>query len=429
MVAVSCISHNRNRIRTVSAGSEHPVSFLYFIVVWAFLFFAGCAAGPLRDARNAFYSNRPLDAVSALSDAKPFSRQDSLLVSMEKGLILHHLGRYEESVREFLKASKQMALQDIIRVGEQTLSLVTTDWVTEYKGEYSEQLWVHTYLMMNFLILRKHDSALVEAKKALKVLEKHPKPLSGDYFTRSLIALCYENVGEINDAYIEYRKLAKLMRDPSPVASPLYRLGMRLGFSDEVRQYKKFIPKSTLSLLADRSSAELILFVGLGTGPVKVSDNIVAPPSIRLSFPSYSERSTGSAEVTVLDSSRRLPASVVTTDMNAVARSSLKDRARKIIAKETARAAIKEAMARAVERKNDEIVGILLRAALFLMEEADTRCWQTLPASLKLLRVPVSRACNIKVVIRSPGGVDEITLPDLKVYPGQRVYRSLRVNY
>ncbi|HHC24971.1 MAG TPA: hypothetical protein ENK58_06095, partial [Desulfobacterales bacterium] len=223
---MSCISHNRNRIRTVSAGSEHPVSFLYFIVVWAFLFFAGCAAGPLRDARNAFYSNRPLDAVSALSDAKPFSRQDSLLVSMEKGLILHHLGRYEESVREFLKASKQMALQDIIRVGEQTLSLVTTDWVTEYKGEYSEQLWVHTYLMMNFLILRKHDSALVEAKKALKVLEKHPKPLSGDYFTRSLIALCYENVGDINDAYIEYRKLAKLMRDPSPVVSPLYRLGM-----------------------------------------------------------------------------------------------------------------------------------------------------------------------------------------------------------
>jgi hypothetical protein len=81
------------------------------------------------------------------------------------------------------------------------------DMAATYKGEYCERLWIHTFLMMNFLLQYKYDSALVEAKQALEVFDKYPGSLEGDYFTRALIALCYENMNLWDDVRIEYEKI------------------------------------------------------------------------------------------------------------------------------------------------------------------------------------------------------------------------------
>ncbi|QTA92149.1 tetratricopeptide repeat-containing [Desulfonema magnum] len=412
--------------------SKDLIAWVCIAALWgSVVFFAGCTAAPLMNARKEFYSNDPLKAADSLSELRDFPSNDKLLLFMEKGLIQHHLGRYEESINEFFKASKLIEEQETISLSRQSLSLVTTDWITQYKGEYSERLWVHTYLMMNFLLLHKYESALVEAKKALKVLEKHPESLADDYFTRALIALCYENLGQTNDAYIEYKKLAGLMHSPYPVAGELYRLGSQLGFTKEAEHYKKVIPKSQFALLKKKPAGELILFVGVGTGPVKVSDDIIAPASIRFSFPRYESRGFSDAQIIVSDSGQRLPAVSVTTSIDKVASASLQARASKIVVKETARAAIKEAMAQAVEHKNESVIGVLLRAALFLMEEADTRCWETLPASLKLIRLRILRPGkhHFKVtVVRGRGIVEEITLPEISVSSGRKIYHSIRVN-
>ncbi|MCP4353650.1 MAG: hypothetical protein GY795_50020 [Desulfobacterales bacterium] len=403
------------------------------LLLMCLIFFAGCSNAHLRDARKAFYNNQPQKAAETLSQAKSFSKRDKLLLFMEKGLILHHMGEYGESIKELRQASALMERQGVISVSRQTVSLVTTDWITEYKGEYAERLWVHTYLMMNYLIIRKHESALVEAKQALKILDSHPEPLSNDYFTRALIALCFDNLHEINDAYIEYKKLAKLMPDKSQAASDIYRLGLQLGFADEAEQYKKYLPKHKLSMLNKGPSAELVLFAGTGSGPVKIPDNVVVPPSIRFSLPRYQERDTGYTKITVRDSvTGYLPvAADITTNINRVAKASLEDRAAKLIAKETARVAAKEAITQAVTRKNNsEVLEVLIRAAFFLLEEPDTRCWETLPASLKLLRVPLrpGRKYNLRVAAFSGGVVNEVTLPEIMLNPGQRVYHSLRIN-
>jgi hypothetical protein len=61
------------------------------------------------------------------------------------------------------------------------------DLTATYKGEYSERLWVHTYLMINFLLQNRPDSALVEAKQALEIFDEYPDPLEGDLFTRALL--------------------------------------------------------------------------------------------------------------------------------------------------------------------------------------------------------------------------------------------------
>jgi hypothetical protein len=68
---------------------------------------------------------------------------------------------------------------------------------------------------------------------------------------------------------------------------------------------------------------------------------------------------------------------------------------------------------------------------LFIMEEPDTRCWQTLPASLKLLRLPLKPGKhNIRVVIlgKRKEIVEEIRLPEFSVSSGQRIYSSIRAS-
>jgi len=400
------------------------------------IFLAGCAAGPLRDARKAFYSNRPLDAVNALSQvsetkhfSKHFSNRDKLLLLMEKGLILNHIGNYQESADALLEASKLIEQQEVISVTEQTASLVTTEWLTSYKGEYSERLWVHTYLMMNFLVLGKYESAQVEARKSLKLFEKYPKSLSGDYFSRALIALCFENMGNLNDAHIEYKKLAKLMSSPRAVAPELWQTARGLGFSDDAEKYRRFIPGKTLSLYENNQRpAELILFAGLGNIATKVPGNIMLPPSIRFSFPVYEKSFAQDRNITVSDSVLPLPLRSVSTNLSGVVKSSLKDRAAKIIIKETARATAKEAISQAVERKNKDIAGVLVRMAFFLLEEPDTRCWQTLPGILKLIRVPLRPGKHGKIIIRGGRTGGDIVLPEMNVSPGQRIFHSIRLN-
>ncbi len=222
-----------------------------FFILFIFIYSIGCTAPQLRDARREFYSNQPVKAAAALSGTKQFSDRDKLLLFMEKGLILHHIGKYKESIQELLNASNLIKQQDVISITQQATSLVTTEWITEYKGEYSERLMVHTYLMMNFLLLYKYEDALVEAKQALKILDTYPKALAGAYFTRALTALCYENLREINDAYIEYKKLAAQLSNPAIVASELYRLGSYLGFKDEAEYYRKFISSENSALSGD----------------------------------------------------------------------------------------------------------------------------------------------------------------------------------
>lgn len=399
---------------------------LTVLLLGGLLLLGGCTAAPIRDARSAFYNQAPASAVEALSEAGEVEGRDRLLWLMEKGAILHHAGRYEASADALLAASRLMDRQDILNVGQQTASLATNDWATEYKGEYSERLWVHTYLMMNFLMRHRYDSALVEAKKALKVFRDYPEPLERAYFTRALTALCYENLRLYNDAYIEYKKLAEALPDPAAAAPDLYRLARTLGFNDEAERYRAMIP--TPDLMPSPAAAEVVVFAATGKGPVKVSGDIVVPPSIRFSFPRYLRRSSAEAVVALAGAGGPLTGTLITTDVASVAEAALSARATKLAFKETARAALKESAARAIERNNDELVSVLARAILFIMEEPDTRAWETLPGGLTLARFRVAPGVHRDLTIRVSGGsgTASLSIPELTVRAGQRVYYAIR---
>jgi len=383
---------------------------------------SGCVSGKIIQAREEFYNGHIAQASEAVSDPEGISDRNLLLYYLEKGLILHHAGAYQESSDAFLSASGLIKEQEVISATRQTGSLVTTEWLTEFKGEYAERLLVHTYLMMNFLITGNHESALVEAKQALEIYETYPDACNGDFFTRALIAHCYEALGDINDAYIEYKKLAELMGDPVPVADKLCEIASVLGFDDEVALYCPYLSEAGSTSADNTKEAELILFVSQGKSPVKVPENIVVPPSIRFSFSTYKNRSRSFYPPEVRINSDSNPVNMITTDVAGVLKSSLNERLAAIIVKETARVAAKEAIAHNLD---DPLVEALVRIAFLVMEEPDTRSWETLPGYLTMIRVPIASGSQQVTIVNSSENTSRPALALEFESTGKRYYYSV----
>lgn len=368
--------------------------YLYFsFAIIAILLTTGCSSVPLERARTEFYSGNLNEAEYILEGCEGVKDKDLLLCYTEKGLILHYMEVYEESTQVLLKASQLIESQDIVSVSEQSSAVVVSDNVTTYKGEYSERLWVHTYLMMNYLLQYMYEDALVEAKQALEVYDKYPESLAGDHFTRALIALCYENMNMPDDARIEYEILAEEM-------------GMEEFKPDPI----------------DAGKGELILFIAQGRAPTKVSSDVVLPPTIRISVPVY-EGGSSPMPVSIWSDNDSLKPKEISTDLGDVARRSLDDRSAQYLTRQALRAGTKEAIAQ--EIGNDTIVGeVFARAILFLLEEADTRSWETLPGGLTLVRIPLDAGIHDLEV--SAGGSETIQLNGIDIPEGGKVYRSIR---
>ena len=409
--------------RTFQAGSAFlSRSGLHiFALLFLLLCLNGCA-GRLTKATELFYADQPDAALAKLDQWDWLSRRNRLLFLMERGVVLHQLQRYRESAEQLLAAAKMIKEFDRLSVSGQVGSLVTNEWLLSYKGEYSERLWVHSYLMMDFLLLGEYDSAYVEARQALELLGRHPDALKQAYFSRALIALCFANVAEDSDAYLVYRQLADDLPSPAPVAADLVKISNRLGQLDEVARFEKFLPAQLPS-----GEGELVLFVASGRIPHKRPGNFVLPPSIRFSFPYYEKGSTPPVRIGLTPYFPTLP--ILSSDLAAVARQSLEARKLAIIAKETARVAAKEVISQKVGNQHGDVAEAVVRLSLFLLEEPDTRSWQTLPGRLTLVRVPLPAGHHkLRLSITGAGlfGPVQIDLPEIQLNTGQRLFRSLR---
>ena len=390
------------------------------------LFSGGCATLPHDDVRHEFLQGRPEAALATL-EKEEISRRDALLALMERGLILHNMGKYEQSAKAFLKAERLLDEWDYISVSEQAKTLVVNEWAGIYKGEYAERLWIHSYQMMNYLLLGDYEDAAVEARLALKVLDAYETPLKKALFTRALIGLSFESAGKYNDAFIEYKKLAEQLPSERLIARQLYWTALRSGIVAEADKYRKLL--GTTKMKSDpEQMAEVVVFIAHGVMPRKVPADIFIAPDVRLSFPQYPPTDIFKPRYSVIEKGERLQFEEVTTLLPDVARDSLHARGKALLAKQAARASIKHNIAHEVGKEN-ELAGSLLKLAFLILEEADTRSWSTLPETLSLLRIPLSPGRH-HISIESSGigaqGKPILELKALELKPGERIYRKIR---
>ncbi len=354
---------------------------------------SGCVNHALTDARTLYYQGNYIAASDALTTCDDFAEKEKFLCLVEKGTVLHDAGEFRESNRFFLEAHRFIQDRDYISISQQTTASIINDYAIVYVGEYSEQLWIHSYLMMNFLQLGDYISARVEAKRALEVFERHPEALEDDYYTRGLIALCFELFGQFDSARIEYDIVEK--NSGSQVSRP--------G-----------------TLPAD--SGELVLMIGTGRGPVKVPIEIVVPPTTKISIPHY--RSASPFHVPrIQDADKKDILLHFSTDTFEVSDKSLSQRMAEIISRQTVRVAGKEAIADSF--RNDRLAEFLVRVALFATEHADVRSWQTLPRGFHLYRLSLPAGSHqLRVSLGEFGAYRELPVT---LTNGERVFKSLRL--
>lgn len=389
----------------------------------------GCASsGSLYDARSQFYSGQPQAALNTLTN-ETVSKRNQLLAHLDHGLIAHTAGQYEDSIKAFKDARSLLNQINYIGIREQTASLVTNDWVTAYKGEYSERLWIHSFQMMNFLLLGKPEDAAVEARQALQVFDEHGGSLKHDWYTRTLMAMSFEAAGFADSAHIEYKKLLDDIGHNTGAARRAWQNARRLGRDQDAKTFKNLI--TTSASIGDKKG-ELIVFVQTGSIPRKVAGNLYLEPELFASFPVYPEYPRQrNVQISVLNSDGDVQADTVTTHMVDISRSALAARGKTVAVKQIARLAAKKELARAIRKNADSaaesFIGGFITAAMYISEVADTRSWETLPAHVSVVQIPLNEGTHdLTLRVRNGSFEYEVPVSNVDITPNRITYRSLR---
>lgn len=427
-------------------------------------FCLGCASqygrfsGVERELAHDNYASA--DAELEKMGSKPRSKE-YLLYLLNKGLILHYAGRWEESNRYFDQA--ELKMDEIYRnLATQTAALAINDYLLPYQGEDYEKVIVNYYRALNYVHLGELDEALVECRKVdhkLTVLNDRYDPKNvyrEDAFIHYLSALIYEAQGELNDAFIDYRKAHEIYKSdflpnyglspPPDLSGDLLRTSSALGFQPEFDEYRSTFPSATWIPEEDwETKGEIVLIVEMGEIGEKREREMsatfpgyvlkVATPWLPREKPRVRGVHLSVAETFVVPS--------VVENLNAIAVKNLEDKSGRILARAVARAAAKYGVAKAGEKvakkvegnnQEDSIFPRLVRGILNLLgvvtEHADTRGWSLLPGEILMARVPLPPGVyDLRVDFRVDRGrkVEPRTVSQLRVEAGRKIFLSMRV--
>ncbi len=357
-----------------------------------------------------------------------YGEKNALLYWMDKGIIAHYAQDYETSISAFERAEKLAEELFTKSISEEAASFLTSDYAKSFYGEDFERVFINVFQSLNYLLLRKYEDALVEARKVdhkLRTLEVnygHKNVYKEDAFMKYLTGLIYESQNEINNAFVSLRQSLDIyttnnkiyqFSTPKDLIIRMLKLANYLGFKDEIKEISnKF--KSQLenldyqNLVSQRNKfGELVVIHYNGFAPYKVDHfieisfgegwayvgsmkvskdeeadvqnarrlarSIASNEQIVVAFPKYESvpNQIESAEIEIFNNKNEKVASTKTflvEDIDTIARKCLDDRIARIRAKTIARAAVKyvltHAVSQRVQKNTDEFTGWLAKKAL-----------------------------------------------------------------
>ena len=403
---------------------------------------------------------------SATIDKNKFlgKKRNRLLYLLEKGKMEHLQGNYQASNKLFEDAYILVDDKITTSAGQTVAATFTNPMAAPYKGEDFEKVTIHYYKALNYFFLGQPNEALVEAKRINIKLEElnlkypnHKNKYNKDAFSQILQGILYEGTGDINNAFIAYRNAEEIYAGnggtyfgvtmPQQLKDDLLRTSYALGFKQEYNDYlKKFrLPANTLPAPAT-APGEAVVFWENGLAPVKdqvvvtasgagaffygtymdegVVHDILIPIPIgtnmgyinAIAIPKYTRSVSyyGKASLTVNGKEQFFE---TTQDFYSVAKQSLKDRmlreavniAVRFAAKKGGSMLLQEIAKQAMGKDGAELVRIGADAAGAITEKADTRNWQSLPATISYARVPLTEGADNTFLIKKygPQGVND----------------------
>ncbi|MCA9463186.1 MAG: hypothetical protein KC590_13765 [Nitrospira sp.] len=404
--------------------------------------------------RSLFQGN-PQEAVEIIQSAKDqYGKKDYLLYLLDQGMVQHLAGYYSESNQVLEEAYQLVEELYTTRLRDEASALLVNEARKPYEGTPHEHVMINVIKALNYAALQQWNEAMVEARRIdhrLNVLhdkQESTEAYQEDPFARYLVGMLYEITGDLNNAYVGYRKAELVYEDsrawsrvllPDLLKTDLIRTAERLGLPDEAQQYRTKYPDVASALTLDNpgESAQLLVISYHGQGPKKEDLVIDVPVSldalqlVALTKPGFgrSSRATRGGEALLYGIHGRIarialprftmPHSSVAYDvikvqsgstqvnkqsqrvydLAAVAEKNLADDYDGLVLRAVARSAMKMAAAegiglgaRAAAGRNHRdwigpLVGGIARIFALATEEADTRTWRTLPGEIELTRV------------------------------------------
>ncbi len=396
----------------------------------------------------------------------------------------------EDSSNIFFEKSFLLAEDFQQKAGENVAALLTNPKRITYAGERHEQYLISYFKAINLLKLRQNETALIEARRLIRkmnVLEDQSKKnYRSDGFLLWMIGSIFEAAGEVNNAYIYYKKSQEAYEKnfgslvqasvPQQLKEDLVRTAYLSGFEAEGQMFETKLGIKNKPLNPDEGMALLIWHKG--PGPVKAENRIVFQlvkgaggqvfftneewglnfpfflplgeannpgrldnlKIITMAWPKYTNRQTYFQTMSAQVNGKNLGFQKASS-IEKIAAADLKDRMLKEMATSISRVAIKQAVQYAATRATEEsiksgkgdkdkkasqadLAGSLVNLAFTIAntatEVADTRNWQTLPAEIEVLKIPLPVGKHV-VKLRASGksGSNPEQTIELDIRPGQ----------
>lgn len=415
-------------------------------VIAALLSSCTSATGRYALVEQRLAAHDPVGASHAIQQhEKEYRKEDRLLYLLDHGLTLSLAGQFEQSNRLLDQAVQTAEALYTESVSRHAVALLTNDYFLPYAGEDYERVMIHLFSALNFAQMGQWEEALVECRrmdtKLNAINDRYEGAEQGyqeDAFARYLSGVFYEATGEMNDAFISYRKAyeiylrwEKIYQTPVPqmLGRDLLRTSAALGLAEEHEQYKATFPDINEVPRDEKSSGEILVVSLHGKSPHKVDKFIdlvvgddlfmsviqtaewqsyvgsgAAPVSpwgqlIRIAFPGYIIEKSNVISIDVgLDGQKNSSHySALMLDVSAIAKRALSDRINRIRLKATTRSVFKALLVHQTTKKvtaqSGELGGLILgkiaEAAASMTEVADKRSWRTLPDEIYLTRISV----------------------------------------
>ncbi len=348
------------------------------------------------------------------TEKSQYKGEHELLYYFDKGAVLQMLGDYRGSINYLNKAENKIDSLFTKSITKELSSFFSNDMNLPYEGEDFEKVMVHILKALNFMYMGDFSGTLVEARKVNNLMNLLSSRYEGksiykeDAFARYLSAFAYEAKGEINDAYIDYKKSYKIYEDyqklygteiPSILKQDILRTAEAMKFYDELENFKKIFGDINYIKYRDlKEKGEILIVIYDGMAPYKISKTQSVTVNengnaavISVAFPNFVEKGYVVQETSVsLDNLNYK--SYVVEDVAKIAVKTLEDKNGLIAAKTIARASAKYFAGKKIREaaKNNLLVNIITNVYATASEQADTRSWRTLPARFHILRMPIN---------------------------------------
>jgi len=378
------------------------------------------------DALHAFQSGHFEQALADYSD--PDEVGSEFLSGAEAGTVMLTAGDWDRALLHFGRAVdaardlEERALAGPERLGEALASWAVNDSARAYQGEGFERVYVHCGLALAYLAKGRIDDVYVEARLSNQLLESEEKLYETEYeaggWGHLISAVTYELIGDRDDAYIDYQRMAEKGVGTSLAGRALVRLAKELGRDEDLaRLEQEYGP----DIERPEKAASVVVLAGVGLGPFKVEAGLTLPTPdgvFQMAVPGYTERPQPVSDLRLIETaSGRSVRTDLVERVTKVARENLEDRMAWIAAKSVARGLLKRELTKQLEKEYDAAGRIAGDLFTLFTERADLRAWLTLPDSYQACRMFVPPGVSA-FTLEAVGG-ETIDLGTFELDPGE----------